>query len=197
MITKQYNHWTTDMDRTTASMQSIVNRLQLDGMVISLEHGENEAYRWLDKISGIDWLYKTNDDHVSGIAVRIQFVDPDAQPYNTFTVRFARHTGNATEYEKRKESIDNGCLNPTYTIQAYVNQNDPTEVISAAIVKTNDLYAYCDQYQNEISENVSDNVFKIMKWDLIKQHGYNITSSTKPYTSSYDRICNEFLNRNN
>jgi len=101
-----------------------------------------EIAKQLDTLAGIDvWQTKT-DIGVRGIASRVQFGD---KAWNTFTIRLARESGSATEYEKRLDAIETGrFIYPYLTVQAYVTaRNNPT-LLSCAVCKTKDLYGFVE-----------------------------------------------------
>src|SRR5438445_7355045 len=110
--------------------------LTANGSIIPIEQSSSLAFSWLDMYCGIDWLLKTNDGHVLGIAARIQLTHPEYyhDPHNTFTIRFDTVSGARTEYAKRLEAIEKGYFYPFYTLQAYCKQESPTEFLSGALI---------------------------------------------------------------
>ena len=152
--------------------------LDVSGQVIDIQNSGSMVLDWLDKYSGIDWIMKRNDDHVFGIAARIQLTQPKyyLDPQNTFTIRYETVSGGKTEYEKRIESIENGYFYPLFTLQAYVKEKDPTHVLSGAMMKTIDLYDFMKKYSYLVNEDRRDNVFKIVKWTDVKRNGYMMHS---------------------
>lgn len=182
-----YNSWTIDSNNSNGSFNGVVKYLNLPGQIISLEpqtgQYTSKSEAWLDQYAGVDWLYKLPSNQLVGVAVRIQSVNVGNTPYNSFTVRSERHTGTTTELAKRSEAIKDGYLYPYYTVQCYVCSNDPTKVLSAAIIKTSDLYAYMvsPDTKHEVKTNHSDNNFKVVYWSKLDFCDYNFTSSDSPY----------------
>jgi len=94
--------------------------------------------------------------------------------WNSFTIRYARHTGTETEYEKRQKQIKNGYFYPAFTLQAYFDNRTDNNLLSIAVIKTMDLYRFIDDYPRYIKQNKSDNEFKIVFWGDLIQEGYNL-----------------------
>lgn len=79
----------------------------------------NEFFTTADLVHGCDaWIFK-NGTPTHGVALRTQ--GAPYQHYRTFTIRYSRHTGSSTEFEKRIAQITNGDLYPKFTIQAYTS----------------------------------------------------------------------------
>lgn len=159
--------------------QSVIQSFQLDkqGEVIPIESNSDcTGYQWLDMYCGIDWLLKTKTDHVLGIAARIQLTSPEyyQDPFNTFTIRYETEFGNKTEFAKRTEAIEKGFFYPYYTLQAYVQRDNPSHVISGAIIKTIDLYNFAKNFSYKMDDNRLDNSFKIIKWSDLFKNNYSI-----------------------
>ncbi len=166
---KQYNHWQTDMNRFTSSVEDIIHKLGIEGEIISVESDNNQVCKWLDKVSGVDYVVKNNND-VFGIAMRIQEIAPTSSSYDSFTIRSTRSSGNTTEFVKRINSIHSGSFYPAYTIQAYVQDG---EILSAACVNTKNLYEFIKLHSYMIKKRWSDNEFLIVKWsDLLYAEYY-------------------------
>lgn len=120
------------------------------GEIFSLENiADDQFRRFLDNSAGIDALQVIEGKPLRAIASRVQW---PKYSYDTFTSRRSRSSGNETETEKRIAALADprcGWLGPGITIQAYVHKGKPGEprsLISAAMVSTEDLYAYlCGQ----------------------------------------------------
>jgi hypothetical protein len=105
--------------------------------------------RDLDMLAGIDLLHYTDDGGLRGIASRVQYNRPEWAsrfPWDTFTVRKARANRLQTEYQKRMRDIDHGYLYPYLTVQAYIDSQTAGRLVSAAVVRTLELYAFLDEH---------------------------------------------------
>lgn len=174
---KQYNHWEVDKNNADEHTIKACNFLGMKGNIRSIETSNNEILSLLDKYSGID-LINIDDDcgRMFGMAVRIQPIEKQYKPWNTFTIRYERHTGTKTEYIKRTEAIKNEDFYPKYTIQAYTKNG---EIVSAAIIMTKQLYEFIDEYINTdlVEIKTSDNSFLVVKWqDIIDKNFIMITN---------------------
>lgn len=169
-----YNDWKTDLNNTQPFVEILQKKLFSNSILKSIEKSNNEVLMWLDKYSGIDYVVKTNDNNIVGVAARIQY----NINYRTFTIRTARHTGAKTEYEKRVEAINKGYFYPAYTLQAYFNRADST-LIGAAIIETKKLYQFIEDNPDKVHKRSSDNEFIFIKWDDIdvsfKEYNVSIT----------------------
>lgn len=172
--TKHYNDWQTDYQRTKDLIMYVTSSLGMAGQLVSVESCENDVYLWLDKCSGIDFVWQQPNESVCGIASRIQIMPDGKLPYNTFSVRYSRASGVSTEYQKRIDAIKNGDFYPKYTIQAYYESGN--ELLSAAIIKTTDLYAFVKQHPYLVRHLFSENEFLAVEWDdIIRSEDYPIT----------------------
>lgn len=163
---KKYNNWQDDMDMTMPALNIIQQTIFKKSKLVSIEKSKDEILMWLDQYSGIDWIAKTSENHVIGIAARIQW----DHSWDTFTIRFERHTGAKTEYAKRVEAIDKGYMYPKYTLQAYFKRK-PLKLLSCGIIDTKDLYSFIEFYPGLVYESKSDNIFKFIHWqDLINNN---------------------------
>lgn len=124
----------------TQKLLPILNK-NIKGSVVQTEHLKDKVATILDQYSGIDGLYKK--DGISGLALRCQ--DCQTKNWRTFTIRYSRHTGSKTEYEKRLESIISGNeFYPHYTCQAYFD--DKKNLLGAGFVFTVDLFEIAQKY---------------------------------------------------
>lgn len=158
---RQYNNWKNDLLLTMPAYQILKDKIFKKSELINIEKKENGVLMWFDKYAGIDWIAKTKNNQVMGIASRIQW-DVD---YRTFTIRYERWTGSKTEYDKRMEAIENEYTYPTYTLQAYFKDKSNPQMLSCGIVKTSDLYSFIGFFPELVYENKSDNIFKYVRWD--------------------------------
>jgi hypothetical protein len=118
-----------------------------------------------------------------GMALRTQPVPINSPCYNTFTIRYKRHTGNTTEYAKRHYAIDNNYIYPKYTIQTYTDANN--KIRSAAYVDTKELYQYIENNPDKIHYKDSDNLFAYVNWtDLTASCNIKICGEDNHTTAS-------------
>ena len=174
-----YNNWQVDMDRTQKAI-GVLKEIVFSGVEFrSIEKTKNEVLLWLDQYSGIDYIFKTNKtNQIVGVAARIQF---DVK-FETFTIRFERHTGSRTEFHKRVEAIEKGYFYPTFTLQAYFNEAE-NKMYHAAIIDTKKLYSFMLDNPDKVHERKSDNVFKFVYWDDLKDYRIKIFRQSKLQTS--------------
>lgn len=99
----------------------------------------------LDQLAGIDYWVVQSDEGMRGIASRVQ--SGKYGDMSTFTVRYRRKSGVDTEFQKRKQAIENDYLYPYWTIQAYVQRG---KVDNAAVVRTDDLIRYIDRGELDV-----------------------------------------------
>jgi len=152
------------MDRTQPCIEIIKNKIFANCEFKNIEKTDNEVLLWLDRFSGIDYIVKSKENHIIGVAARIQF----GKDWSSFTIRYNRHNGNKTEYEKRKEAIEKGYFYPAYTLQAYFNK-EGNSMISACLVSTRDLYHFIDNNPSKVFKNKSDNDFIFVNWSDLKK----------------------------
>jgi len=108
-----------------------------------------------------------------GVALRIQ----KNCNYRSFTVRKERESGAVTEHEKYISAIQNGCIVPTFSVQAYVDTKNNT-VLSGGVARTADIYDYIKKYPEEInlkqtgSYNIGLATFIPVFFDQFREKGY-------------------------
>jgi len=118
----------------------------------------------LDTLGGVDFWYVDSDKGMYGLASRVQ---PNGTDWSTFTVRRNRYSGTKTEFEKRKEQINEGYLYPQYTCQSYT---DGTDFINAAYIKTKDLIEFIENGQRgdeDTINNTHNADFFVVDWDRV------------------------------
>lgn len=160
--------------------QPILKKILNGGEIMAVESQDNEICEMLDRTCGTDYfhVYK-NLGLVWGVASRIQKYNPDRKerPFNSFTVRKARDSGAATEYEKRKTAIERGGVYPFLTMQAYINVKT-NEIETLAIVKTQDLMDFVDKglavERHTGAEQYGQAAFFVVYWDSMKKAGYKV-----------------------
>ena len=105
---------------------------------------DNRIAKMLDMNCGIDFWQILNPSGIRGIASRVQWLDwySSLNPYNTFTIRYKKANGWATEYEKLKRAFTTpGCFYPQYFCQAYVKlPRREGDLISCAVADTKMYY---------------------------------------------------------
>ncbi len=151
---------------------------------------EDKNSQMLDVCAGIDaWQVIREKSIVRGVATRVQYdTGKPHYPYNTFTIRFSRPQSK-TEFEKRTEAIlglsADGAIWPFLTIQAYLDA-DKKSLVSAAVVRTKDLYWYVDSKGVETFAHVANkdgsSTFIVVPWDEMKEANVNV----RVWTSEYD-----------
>lgn len=139
----------------------------------------DELAHYLDTIAGIDGFQIREDRlFIRGIATRVQWIRNPFPPFNTFTVRARRPSGNPTEREKRLCAIqfrDHGPLFPDLTIQAYLRE-ETDELLSAGIVKTVDLYACVQKHPSGVFKRAGNGgeEFEVYAFDYLQSRGYPV-----------------------
>lgn len=156
----------------------IIRRLLHGGEIHPIEGDDNRICKILDQTCGMDYLQVYEDRKLTwGIASRIQTYNPSKKPWNSFTVRKARASGAATEYEKRRDAIAHGGLYPYLTMQAYVNEHTG-EIDSLAIARTVDIMEFVDSGKaNERHTNadkIGQAAFFVVYWDEMEKSGYRV-----------------------
>lgn len=112
----------------------------------------------LDTLAGVDLWYVANRE-VYPVASRVQY----GRAWNTFTIRYSRRSGVATEYQKRVTSILSGSLYPRITIQAYIQGG---QLLAAAAVDTEHLIHKATEHLHQIRVNGADGAsFIYVSWD--------------------------------
>ena len=144
-----------------------------NGELVPVEGDGNDALKMLDMHCGIDYLLKMEPSNiVYGVASRIQEIDANTKPWNTFTVRKTRQSGASTEFSKRVRDVMCGGIYPTITYQAYVSNG---RLRSLAICMTAELLEFIICRRPEIKHTNGDQVgqasFYVCKWQDMSDHG--------------------------
>ena len=129
----------------------------------------------IDVYAGVDALQIVGRLGVRGIASRVQWMRPGVNPYNSFTIRYKLSRSNTvTELQKRQEAIKNGTglYYPHFTCQAYFLEKS-RGLLSAAIIRTDELYAYIDEIGGpdklySLTNSEDGNQFKAVFWSKLK-----------------------------
>lgn len=151
------------------------------GELITTEDFTREGY-WsigsmLDQDAGIDCIYRTEDSRLYGLAIRMQWIKPDMNPFNTFTVRSSRSSGVDTELAKRMRAIEYDSIYPRYTAQFYLSEpRGSGKVLSGAICHTKDLIIASNTFGHfsKRTNTYDDNIFNVVDWLVMKDLEYNI-----------------------
>ena len=155
----------------------------LSGQVIPVEAVmADDMRRYLDILAGIDlWLIEKKMG-ITGLASRVQW---GASPYDSFTVREARHTGVETELNKKLRAIRSGgrYLYPYWSCQAYITKR-PTrengrlksqgELLSVGVALTAGICNLIIHGQCKRRLNPDGNTFAAVYWETMKDYGYEI-----------------------
>ena len=163
-----YNHWSVDNDDSVRAFEAIRHTVVpklIAGQIIRVEKQDNEILLTIDQKAGIDYI-RSNDTGLQGIAWRAQWGD---RAWDTFTIRYKRHSGAETEYEKRVSQIREGYMYPAFTMQGYFTDRETNRPLSVGIVKTLDLYQLLIDQPSVAHHNQSDNEFLFVRWSDIPQ----------------------------
>ncbi len=118
----------------------------------------------LDRHAGIDAWHIVPGKGVRGVASRVQWIEPQRTPWNTFTLRYARESGTETEFSKRKKSLailEDGWVFPSVTVQAYVDYpRGQGNLRSVAVMNTPDLLQAFDDILTVLHENYANEVIE-------------------------------------
>lgn len=119
---------------------SLIGDLYDGGTIHSLE--EREELHELDADAGIDFVQLLPGRQRRTWASRIQW---GSAWYSSFSIRYSRPTGRATEYGKRIEAYRHGLLMPDRTMQGYLDARPPFgEPIAVGTIETRKLYEFMD-----------------------------------------------------
>jgi hypothetical protein len=126
--------------------------------------GRNASHALLDLVGGIDG-YIVEGHVVRTVAQRTQRIHiyPRA---NTFTIRYARSNGTATEFLKRLDAIETDAAVPSLTIQVYYDETHDTPV-KVGIAHTVPLYRWVTTHRNLCHHNAArhgGNDFLVVPW---------------------------------
>lgn len=137
----------------------------------------------LDAAGGVDaWQLQADDQRMRGLASRVQWIEPGTPVWNSFSIRATTRNGGLTEWHKRSTALadrERGWLVPHLTIQAYVSPPPGSGgcLLSAAVVKTADLYEYAKPRwasARTLKNPVDGNQFKVFFWSDLARAGVRI-----------------------
>ena len=145
---------------------------------VEMDQHDREIAAALDVMAGIDaWQLCDDAGQMRGLASRVQWCD--VKPYDTFTVRWRRGSGVATEVDKRLAALHDpgGWLSPALTIQAYLREHDRA-FLSAGIIRTVDLFLWIEQGgARDIKEKWNtdrSSTFKPIPWRQLVADGVRV-----------------------
>ena len=156
----------------------IISTLLHGGEIKAVEGKDEEICKILDLTCGTDYFQVYSDKGlVLGVGSRFQSIKSGCKPFNTFTIRKERESGNITEFEKRKYAIKHQGIYPFFTMHGYYDETT-REILSLAIAKTVDIWdciekGYCKEKhtgQNQIGQAV----FYCIDWIEFKRKGYKL-----------------------
>lgn len=151
------------------------------GRVVPVETvAEAEFARDLDVLAGIDvWHIAQGDAGIRGIASRIQW---GHRNWRTFTVRYSRRSGYATEYHKRCAALNggHGFLYPHITVQAYIDKRPDGALLGCGMAYTSDVIALADpDNESRRRTNPQDgSTFLVVSYDDLKAAGRRLYEHT-------------------
>lgn len=114
------------------------------GEVIHTEHLNESIAQLLDRYSGVDAIYKNGYD-ISGVALRVQ--QHSDTNWKTYTIRYSRHNGSETEFNKRLRQIyssNNHIIYPHFTCQAYMDKDN--KLLGGGFCLTKELFDVARKY---------------------------------------------------
>jgi hypothetical protein len=159
----------------------------ITGRLLNIEQHQHEILLNMDVKSGID-LVRIDAIGLQGIAWRAQWCGNHA--FNTFTIRSKRDSGTPTELAKRLEQIEKGYFYPAFTIQAYFDNKEHNNCISAAIIRTKDLYWHVLNKPDIFQKRRSNNEFLYAHWDSLAGYvkTYHSCEADKKHLDATKRI---------
>jgi len=126
--------------------------------------GDHPAHPQLDLVGGIDG-YIVQGHTVRTVAQRTQRYESYPRA-NTFTIRYSRQRGSATEYFKRLEAIQNDDAVPSLTIQTYFS-DDSQSPVKVGIAHTIALYRWMHEHPDDCQVRIAHhggNSFLVVSW---------------------------------
>ena len=157
--------WRTDQRDSAVAFRDIVwpeiYRYIGGGELRSFEFDTNNK---LDQTGGLDG-YQLLSTGIRTIAQRTQFIDEYDKPA-TFTIRYRRRTGAATEYLKRVDALRCGYDLPALVIQAYVHK-ERQFMWRVGITHGRPFYEYVFRQEHRWERNEARDgsaAFLVVKW---------------------------------
>jgi hypothetical protein len=175
------SRWQNDMARSSKAFVEFawpaVEKFCGGGRLEMVESTSAQGFvRDLDVLAGIDaWQLLDGRGYMRGIASRMQ---ADPRDWRTFTIRRSRTSGARTEFEKRVQAIqehEHGALYPALTVHGYVATWDKGPLLSAAVVRTADLYSYIVEHEAEVPWRPTSNAtFYCPTWSQLQAAGLDV-----------------------
>lgn len=120
------------------------------------------------------------DKGMEAVASRVQYMDQydRDEPWNTFTVRYERESGQETELEKRKRAIEYGFTSPHWAIHAYLDK-EGGKLLTVGMCLMSELISYVDKNKENLQLRKSDDnghkaLFFYVPWSNLKNEGVTI-----------------------
>lgn len=155
----------------------IIKQLLGGGEVMTVEGSDDEICLMLDKNCGIDYFQMYGNGITWGIGSRFQKIYPGKYPYNTFTVRKDRQSGERTEFEKREMAIKRNGIYPYLSMQGYYDVTT-NEILSLAIARTKDILEIIRRGYYRIlrtgTSQIGQAFFYTVDWYAVEKMGYPI-----------------------
>jgi len=150
------------------------------------DYDTNEIIHQLDRYNGVDSMVVYKSDHARFMANRIQY----NTNYQTFTIRETFLNSKNTEYQKRKDAIHKDYIFPHLTNQVYFDKRT-NNVLSMAIIKTEDLYQYIDDHEDELkcftaNNGGLENRFIVVEWHKLISSGVFLVKYENGATQHYN-----------
>lgn len=128
---------------TTEVLPILTKALNLKDF-LSIENNSNPILLQIDRQCGIDGLLQYKDGGCKACSLRIANPSKSGQAYKNYTIRYAKHNGAVTEWDKMQLNYKNDYTRPQLSIQ--INKDSSGEW-TAAIIKTDDLISYIIDYE--------------------------------------------------
>ncbi len=138
------------------------------GQLYSLELEKNDLNELFDKSASTDILLKSKDGLIYGIAMRVNF---NNKWYENITIRYRRHTGTKTEYEKTIEAINKNAINSAIGVQIDVDSSN--NLIKGIIYDRYKLFKYINKNIEYFKENY---LYKVYDGNEMIYINYNLLS---------------------
>lgn len=151
----------------------------LGGKIIQVEGLVNAQAEGFDRVAGIDMLL-VGDGWSKGIAGRRQ----PGKNWQTFTIRRSIGGSFNTEYKKKRYAIENGCLYPSITVHAYMNNY--IGAVDFAIASTADIFECIKDNPGKWVDvrDGGNGTMYVVEWDYMQQRGMDIRVYRRPYNEN-------------
>ena len=129
--------------------------------LIPCEGIDSELAKALDLVASVDYMV-VMAGAVFPLAARVQWVTNGGRPFNTFT--FGRTSCHVDGIQKLLHAEQVGALVPAYVAQAYVEDDKPWRVLSAAIAKHKTLMMLRDRAGYRRTNGQDGKTFVCVPW---------------------------------